>query len=233
MDEHDDRLEAELALLESMYPEQVSFSSKAREVSYKSEHGGLMLRLPSGYLKYELPEVLSASAGHSDLRAQVKNRISESTVGEEVLDSIILAFDELASTTVDQAVEAFASGPRHSLQDQQVAQDPTTMIVWLHHLLNTNKRKQALSPPSASVCGVVKPGYPGVMIYSGPSDAVYEHVNELKSLNWQAFQVRHEETEAWSFTHGSGVKEVETMGELVAEIGEERKVAFMEAMRMK
>jgi len=106
------------------------------------------------------------------------------------------------------------------------------VIIWLHHLLNTNKRKQALSPP-AGVSGVTKPGYPGVLIYAGPYDLVHEHVNELKGLNWQAFQVRLEDDEAWIFAHGSGVREMEAMKDVVAAIGDQRKDLFMEAMRMK
>ena len=107
------------------------------------------------------------------------------------------------------------------------------LIVWLHHLLNTNKRKQALSPSLPGVSGITKPGYPGVLIYSGSSEAVHEHVDALKQLNWQAFQVRYESDEAWTFTHGEGIKEVEAMKDVVAEVGSSNKDHFMEAMRMK
>jgi hypothetical protein len=105
--------------------------------------------------------------------------------------------------------------------------------VWLHHLLNTNKRKQALSPPSPEVSGATKPGYPGVLLYSGPAEAVSEHVNELRQLNWQAYSVRLKSDEAWTFKHGTGVQEFETMKEVVADIEEDKKQLFMEAMRMK
>lgn len=56
------------------------------------------------------------------------------------------------------------------------------------------------------------------MIFSGPLPAVVEHVNTLKAENWQAFQVRYEEAELWDFAHGTGVKEVETMAEVVKSI---------------
>jgi hypothetical protein len=87
----------------------------------------------------------------------------------------------------------------------------------LHHLLNTNKRKIALSPPPVTppVCGLTKPGYPGVLVYSGPSVAVTQHVNNLKAKNWKAFQVRYEEEKLWHFAHGVGVKEMESMSEVV------------------
>ena len=62
---------------------------------------------------------------------------------------------------------------------------------------------------------------------------VNEHVNELKQLNWQAFQVRFQANEEWIFSHGKGVREVEAMKEVVAEVGDANKEQFMEAMRMK
>lgn len=80
---------------------------------------------------------------------------------------------------------------------------------------------------------MTKPGYPGVLVYSGLANAVHEHVDALKHLNWQAFQVRYESEEEWTFAHGAGVKEVEAMKDAVAEIGLERKERFMDAMRMK
>jgi hypothetical protein len=236
MSEQDERLRLELELLQSMYPDQVSYSERAREVSYKSSNGSIAVRLPSGYLNDDLPTVLSANAGRADLRASLKGKINELAAGEEVLDSVILAFEDIAASSSDQALKDITTTVDQNTQAKNpslVGDAQVTVIVWLHHLLNTNKRKQALSPPSPSVHGITKPGYPGVLIYAGPNDAVHEHVNELKSLNWQAFQVRHEEDEAWSFAHGSGVKELEAMKDVVAEIGENRKEAFMEAMRMK
>jgi hypothetical protein len=55
----------------------------------------------------------------------------------------------------------------------------------------------------------------------------------LKGLQWAAFQVRLESEEEWVFGHGKGVKEMEGLGDVVNDVGEERKKAFMEAMRMK
>lgn len=83
-----------------------------------------------------------------------------------------------------------------------------TVIIWLHHLLATSKRKLALSPSvvnsnsnsntttTATISGMTKPGYPGVFIFSGPRDLVDSHVKELKSLNWQAFSKRYDSDEA-------------------------------------
>jgi hypothetical protein len=225
--DHGDRLAAEISLLESMYPEQVQFDAKARELTYRSEAGSLHLRLPDEYLVSALPEILTASKGRNDLRESLKKHIAGLESGEEVLDSIILAFDELSA---EMANDTLAINPGRDLGQDDEAK--ATIIVWLHHLLNANKRKEALSPTSG-VSGLTKPGYPGVLIYSGPAEAVNEHVNELKQLNWQVFQVRLESEEEWTFTHGKGVREVEAMKDLVAGIGEDRKEVFMEAMRMK
>ena len=226
-----ERLRNELALLESMYPERVHVDHQAREVKYKTDVGALELRLPADYLISELPEVLSAHAGKVDLRTSLKDSLKEFVTGEEVLDSVILAFNDLAESavTLSHAQKVEENRPEGSTAGKPKA----TIVVWLHHLLNTNKRKQALSPPSPGVSGVTKPGYPGVLIYSGPAKAVHEHVNELKQLNWAAFQVRLEVAEEWTFAHGAGVKEVEAMKEVVAEVGSGRKELFMEAMRMK
>ncbi|KAK5687770.1 hypothetical protein LTS10_001910 [Elasticomyces elasticus] len=224
-----ERLSAELALLEAMYPE-VLYNAKAREVRYKAESGSFTVRLPSEYLSDggSLPDVLSASVGSKDVRQPLKRRIDSLPPGEEVLDSIIAAFDELVQEHVDHA----AADDHASTSVTHAAETKATIIVWLHHLLNTNKRKLCLSPPPG-VSGVTKPGYPGVLLYSGVAAAVHEHVNELKQQNWAAFQVRLEDDEEWTFAHGSGVVEVEAMKEIVAEVGEARKDLFMEAMRMK
>ncbi|KAF2173450.1 hypothetical protein M409DRAFT_61852 [Zasmidium cellare ATCC 36951] len=229
--ERDQRLAAEIALLESMYPEQATFTPETQELSYTTGNSNLQLRLTDGYLVDSLPVVLSANAGKQDLRNSVKESVNGQAPGEEVLDSIILSFNDM--------VESLATGEPISVDvSESPTQDDTkiTIIVFLHHLLNTNKRKLCLSPSRPSISGVTKPGYPGVLVYSGPLRIVHEHINELKAQNWQAFQVRSEfEGEEWKFRHGTGVVEVEGMGDVVAEVDFQpgRKEAFMEAMRMK
>jgi len=231
MDEQEERIATEVALLESMYPDQLQYNDKAREVRYKSTTNAFVLRLPNGYLSFELPEVLSASAGKHDLREPLKARIKQCALGEEVLDSVVSAFDELAAG-IGEEVDSDGGPKRSPRRTDQADQSKATIVVWLHHLLNTNKRKLALSP-SSGVSGITKPGYPGVLIYAGPSKAVHEHVNELKQQNWAVFQVRLEDEEEWTFSHGAGVREVEAMKDIVAEVGASRKELFMEAMRMK
>lgn len=230
-DSQDERLEDEVALVRAMYPDQLTWDPHSREIVFKTTNASITLRLQDDYLTTGRPIVVSASAGKRDMSGEVKKRlIEELRPGEEVLDATIMIFDELVA---HHELNALSEGSGRPMPATDSLEDgDTTIIVWLHHLLNTNKRKMALSP-AASVSGVTKPGYPGVLVYSGPTNAVREHVNELKGQNWAAFQVRMEADEAWDFAHGKGVKEVESMGDLVAEVGEAKKEEFMQVMKIK
>ncbi|KAL1797030.1 hypothetical protein ACET3X_005570 [Alternaria dauci] len=212
------RLETELELLEAMYPEQTHHDPKSRELKFSHDsHASLLLRLPERYPELGLPDVISATdAAKNDLRTRVKDAVKELGLaeGEEALDAIIAAFQQVVESApvASDAISDATAGANGSTFK--------TVIVWLHHLLNTNKRKSALLPPEVTppVSGITKPGYPGVLVYSGPFTAVTEHVNDLKAKNWQAFQVRYEEEELWHFAHGMGVVEVESMSEVVKSV---------------
>lgn len=235
-------LEDELALLEAMYPEEVTYDTRSSEVTYvqKYTHANLRLRIPPGYPSTALPDVISASGVQKqDLREQIRRIEKELLLGEPALDAIIAGFQELAASVgendkriIDSNAD-HANGGRMRPSSEEPADKKLTTIVWLHHLLATSKRKQVLAPPLPGVSGVSKPGYPGILIFAGPAGSVRQHVQELKQLKWQAFQVRYEEEEEWKLTHGAGVIEVETMGEVVKAIGEKRKDEFMGVMRMK
>lgn len=234
LSEKDERLQNEISILEAMYPNQITWTAKERLFRYtsSSSKADFTLRLPDGYLHDDVPDVVSATVDGVDARETLRRSTQACAAGEEVLDSIVLEFIEIADSIRKGAQKQTASVAPPVGPEELSVPSKATIVVWLHHLLNTNKRKQALDPPS-SVSGVTKPGYPGVLIYSGAAEGVHEHVNALKQLNWQAFQVRYESEEEWFFAHGSDVKEVETMKDIVAEIGEDRKQAFMEAMRMR
>ncbi|KAL2429948.1 hypothetical protein ABEF95_013413 [Exophiala dermatitidis] len=96
-----------------------------------------------------------------------------------------------------------------------------TVIIWLHHLLALSKRKLAVTPSTTAhthtttgtlsssssvsgISGLTKPGYPGIMIFSGPRDLVDAHVAQLRALNWQAFQVRYDSDEDEIIVSGTG-----------------------------
>jgi hypothetical protein len=239
MSEHEpSRLETELELLDAMYPEQASYTSKARELKYTQDGATLQLRIPESYPESGLPDVIAASdASKTDLRASTKDAIKKLGLaeGEEALDAVIAAFQQVLDSS------KMSEPPRNTTSSNPAEADASkTVIIWLHHLLALTKRKLALSPTTLS--GVTKPGYPGVMLFSGPSSAVTEHVNTLKAENWQAFQVRYEEDLLWTFSHGKGVQEVETMAEVVKAVslgaadpekGAAQKAEFLKAVGIK
>jgi len=245
----EERLDNELALVLAMYPDQVTWDAHSREATFRLPNAALKLRLQDDYLTTGRPIILSASVGRTDISDQVRQRLLEEfNPGEEILDSTIMIFDELAahhelevtsSESPQPQSQPSSSSPGTTVttngsgsESDSNGGEKATIVVWLHHLLNTNKRKLALSP-DPSVSGITKPGYPGVLVYSGPAKAVRAHVNELKGQNWAAFQVRLEEHEAWKFAHGSGVREVEGMGDVVAAVEEGRKADFMQALKIK
>ncbi|KAI9713346.1 MAG: hypothetical protein M1828_001439 [Chrysothrix sp. TS-e1954] len=227
------RLDAEVALLEAMYPEQVFYSPKRAELEFRSDLKRLILRIPDQYPETAKPTVLLAECARckSNPQAALRDVIAGIALGEELLDSVISAFVSMSDDPASpgQYSEQTTTPPATAA----TANQKCTVVVWLHHLLNTNKRKQVLHPSSLQLSGVSKPGYPGVLIFSGPSKEVHQHVNELKALNWQAFQVRLEVEDQWTYDHGHGVKEVETMADVVREIGEEHKSVFLDVMKMR
>lgn len=224
------RLETELILLEAIYPGEISYAK--HELKHSRYGASLRLRIPKDYPGEALPEIIAANlVGKQDVRDAMKLEISLLHPGEEILDAIMAAFHDLVDQFGKSVTEDHAAVDVHG-QVQKSTNEPLTVVVFLHHLLNTNKRKKALSPSMPGIAGLSKPGYPGVLVYSGPHDAVREHISMLKDENWQAFQIRLEVKETWSFVHGPGVVELETMKEAVHEVGN-HKDAFMEAMRMK
>ncbi|KAF1970903.1 hypothetical protein BU23DRAFT_581860 [Bimuria novae-zelandiae CBS 107.79] len=226
------RLAMELELLEAMYPEQIGYDAKSRALKFTAEGAMLELRIPDSYPESGFPDVIGASdAQKNDLRERMRSAIRDLGLaeGEEALDAIAASFQSLLDA--DSASQAAADAANSSPATDTPASSKT-VIIWVHHLLALSKRKLALSP--ASLCGMTKPGYPGVMLFSGPAAAVTEHVNTLKTQNWQAFQVRYEEAELWAFEHASGIREVEPMAEVVKRIQDEkRREEFLKAVGIK
>jgi hypothetical protein len=238
-DDNSERLRNELSLLESMYPDCLVFRADISEITFKhaDSKAVLVLRLPSTYPGSGKPLVVSAiDANKKDVRRQVSDGVQGMSEGEEVLDEIVQIFlDMLQRESSD-----VTNGTMDEETSTAVEGESKTVIVWLHHLLNTNKRKLALNPPSFSsgkVKGVTKPGYPGVLLFTGPADAVDEHVKTLKGENWQAFQVRYEAGETWMIgddhKEADGVVEVETMAEVVKLIEEGKREVFLKSIGVK
>ncbi|KAI1737579.1 hypothetical protein F4680DRAFT_428134 [Xylaria scruposa] len=237
-----ERFEAELELLLAMYPDSLSFSPKARELKYShcsddeasaKPPAVLLLRLPDTYPLAGFPEVISAT-GHykEDLRSATKGAFGSigAAAGEELLDALLLAFRDLVSSQEDLRHNATTETVGQSESQKTNAPANRTVIIWLHHLLNTNKRKLALNPSmtGSKVSGITKPGYPGVLIFSGERGAIESHVSELRNQRWQAFQVRYDTddggvpSEIWRFKHGEGICEVESMSDVAQSIVDSR-----------
>lgn len=246
------RLDNELQLLEAMYPGQIHYDPAARQLKFAAGLSStLHLRLPARYPDAGgLPDVIGAHGAHqTDLRSQTREAIRGLALseGEEVLDAVIAVFEELvcaqaASQEVAPLETRRQQQQKEPTQGSRPGQDTApsrTVVIWLHHLLNTHKRKLALSPPPSTppVSGITKPGYPGILLYTGPSAAVSEHVHALRAQNWQAFQVRYEADAAWTLAHGQGVREVERMSDVVKAVEEEgtveQKMEFLKAVGIK
>jgi hypothetical protein len=234
------RLEMELQLLEAMYPAQTDFDARSRDFKFSDGAAVLQLRLPDNYPESGLPSVLSATdLSKNDIRDSVQAEIQDLHLagGEEALDAIIACFQSIVAATNSTSNSQAGTDAPGSTNQLRTPESNKTVIIWLHHLLALSKRKLALHPAS-SVAGITKPGYPGVMVFAGPTSAVTEHVNTLKAENWQAFQVRYEEAVLWDFAHGAEVREVETMAEVAKAIeagtrGPERKAEFLKAVGIK
>jgi hypothetical protein len=96
------RLETELELLEAMYPDQTHYDPKSRELKFShNDHASLLLRLPESYPELGLPDLISATdAAKDDLRTRVKYAVTklELAEGEEVLDAIVAAFQQVVES---------------------------------------------------------------------------------------------------------------------------------------
>ncbi|OAG06664.1 uncharacterized protein CC84DRAFT_610618 [Paraphaeosphaeria sporulosa] len=228
------RFTMELELLEAMYPDQIKYDPKSRDLKFTGDGGALLqLRVPDEYPESASLDVLGArDARKNDLREHVRATIKDLGLidGEEALDAVIASFQSVVDAT--SAASHAKDNMDETSDTSKISAPDKTVIIWLHHLLALGKRKLALSPTSIS--GITKPGYPGIMLFSGPTAAVTDHVNTLKAEHWQAFQVRYEEAELWTFEHGKGIREVETMADVVKGLQEEnRRDEFLKAVGIK
>ncbi|KAI1619089.1 hypothetical protein EDD36DRAFT_50011 [Exophiala viscosa] len=272
-----DRFDDEISLLQAMYPDTVVFNPQSRELHYTSAatpSANITFRLPEGYPERGLPDIISARDGSkTDVRDRTKHAVDADRLeeGVEVLDQLITIFEHLVGEIHAQIIEAQASDRESTsaaVSSRSTGTKNKTVIIWLHHLLNTSKRKLAITPsvtPSSTtpnkkgasvativsgISGITKPGYPGVMIFSGPKDLVDSHVRELRAQNWQAFQVRWDSEDdgtshggrgqgdlgdGFDFTQGKGkIVEVESMAEVVKAIVKERdREIFLRAVGVK
>ncbi|KAJ9606935.1 hypothetical protein H2200_008946 [Cladophialophora chaetospira] len=238
------RFETELALLQEMYPQQITFTSKSRELKYTSPHS------PNAVL------ILAKT----DIRDKVQYVYYSTIFAEgygESLDSCIEYYEQITAESTGGNLAAIIGGKSEPSKNKSAGKTTEgalrskTVIIWVHHIFAAWKRKFCSTPTYNStivadhvdICGIMKPGCPGVMVFSGRRDVVDAHVREVKGLKWQACQVRYdtseEDTEGgqeeWEFSCAKGkIVEVETMAELVQNIvKEENKQTFLKVVKVK
>ena len=270
--EASERLELELNLLREMYPDLITFDRKSRDFKYTSPNSAnatLVVRLPEHYPTAEdEPQIISAcDRSKNDIRDKMQRAFD--TYGfyqqnAEVLDVLVERFETVTADTMQADLATLLDGQYCASHHKGIELDwrsklpSKTVIIWLHHLLATTKRKLAVTPTlntcvlvndrieNLDISGITKPGYPGIMIFSGRSDLVDAHVRELKDLNWQAFQVRYDsaldggipgkrDAEQWEFSCGKAkIVEVETMAQVVQNIADEdNRQIFLKAVGVK
>lgn len=182
----------------------------------------LHLALPASYPSNGQP-IVGVSAQHVSESQLQSLQTALSTIldglvssTEERLLQIIESFREHIHTILTQpAIDAV--DPNATATTEPISITPTVVVlIWFHHLLSTTKRKAIKS--LESLCGISKPGYPGILVLQGPKPALDEAITELKSMRWQAMQVRGEiecEKEL-----ESGIHEVEKVAEVVTKMEE-------------
>ena len=114
------RLDNEIELLSAMYPEQVVWSSRSRELKFSQDGGMMHLRLPDAYPAAGLPDIVAAvDSKKNDIRSEAKRVVHDLGLpsGEEALDAIVQAFQQLlADRTAAQEVVSAPGVPSQLLR---------------------------------------------------------------------------------------------------------------------
>ena len=184
----------------------------------------LQFTLPENYPSTRNPVVgvLAPSLSktqHQSLQTCLNSILDDlSSSTEERLLEIIECFKDQIPTTTTSSLTETAGPDVLPASISSVPQGPTVVVlIWFHHLLSTTKRKAIKS--LELLRSISKPGYPGILVLQGPKTAIDEAITELKSMRWQAIQVRGEiECENSLLQHG--IHEVEKVAEVVGKLEE-------------
>ncbi|KAG2482140.1 hypothetical protein HYH03_018899 [Edaphochlamys debaryana] len=121
---------------------------------------------------------------------------------EEGSEALLLAADVLRDAVEELAEEGPApsgSGedPAEAAPASASAPAPApdsgvlAALVWLHHLKSSVKRKLIVQwSRELGLAGRSKPGHPGIVVVEGRPSCVAEFLARMRSLTWQAMQVR-------------------------------------------
>lgn len=150
----------------------------------------------------------------------------------ESIMSIVYAFEAIALerdlSTGAAAQNVSVNASTHDDDEIKIA------VLWFHHILAISKRKAIIQEANElGVSGLSKPGYPGAVFIEGTRSSVDEWIHEIKSLKWQACQVRLEQQVSGRLLHWRGVRETESMSELSESLPPPYKTLFLEVMKVK
>jgi hypothetical protein len=167
--------------------------------------------LPKEYPKPQNPLVtfsapsLSKSEHHA-LQTSLSDILSNLSSVEERLLEIIDSFTLSIPVSSENTSKAPLSQP------STIHSPDIIVLIWFHHLLSLTKRKAILALPL--LCGISKPGYPGILILQGQKDIINDAIVKLRGMKWQAMQVRAE-IENDNKLLENGIHEVENVAQVV------------------
>ncbi|CUS07995.1 unnamed protein product [Tuber aestivum] len=243
----------ELVLISSMFPSEFHWESEPdaelpeKDPQFYIEIPGascaLHFSLPETYPSTSPPEVFLRcgekipNAVRSQLRRKVNEAVNSLPQGQECIDMLLTG-----------VMDIFTSPPKgENIVTEDAIQDinDTPVIVhallWFHHLLSTQKRKNIVTwARPLRLSGYSRPGYPGALFIEGEKESVEEYTSQLKRLKWQAIQVRDE----YPVPSGqrvlpleAGVEEVEGLGDIAERLkmvgGSGLEAWFLAGMKIK
>ncbi|KAK7543877.1 hypothetical protein IWX49DRAFT_145374 [Phyllosticta citricarpa] len=257
--ENRERQRNEIALLESMYPEEFLMIKDAQsleediefEIKVDASHT-LSFIMPASYPESSHPQVFLSFGEDIEnderrhFRAILRDIIQKQELGIECVD-LIIGDLRLALEDVKVASDhALKSASKHSNEGPTVHEpEGLRVVLWMHHLLATSKRRAIVQMSREScLAGYSRPGYPGSVYVEGEADNVRSFVDELKTMRWQAIQERASESCPMSaltlISAGmKGIQEVQGLGEMAeglkshGEKGSEVASFYLESMKIK
>lgn len=195
IDNHE-RQQNEIALLQSMYPEELHIVKQPKtseddfevEIRLNAAHSLSFVLSPQTYPASSVPQVfLSFGSDVSNdvrkrLRACLREIVEQQEPGTECVDLIAGDFrqalgDMEAVAADDDAMRNDTQQPEANIPQSQGLR----VILWMHHLLATSKRRAIVQlSKELGLGGFSKPGYPGSVYVEGEASAVRSFVDELK-----------------------------------------------------
>ncbi|EKG12687.1 hypothetical protein MPH_10186 [Macrophomina phaseolina MS6] len=223
VDNHERQLN-EIALLQSMYPEELRVVKQPTtpaddfeiDIRLDAGHELSFVLSPHSYPASSVPQVFASfgpnvsNGVRKRLRARLRDIVDQQEAGIECVDLIISDFrqalDDLHAAACHGAAQRHYDAPEEARQSEGLR-----VVLWMHHLLATSKRRAIVQlSKELGLGGFSKPGYPGSVYVEGEASAVRAFVDELKvrlrqaqdvlfmltaqTMRWQAIQERASES---------------------------------------